>query len=79
MARRPSPWWSSRYVATVFLPRTYQVGAPWLSRSVTSGSARHTARRRARMSSDTVRESASIARVIAGDGGSGLARWAGED
>ena len=39
-ASRPSPWWSSRYITNVFLPRMNHVGEPWLSRSVTSGSAR---------------------------------------
>ena len=38
-ARRPSPWWSSWYITNDFLPRTNQVGAPWLGRSTTSGNA----------------------------------------
>ena len=40
MARRPSSWWSSRNVTNVFLPRTKNVGEPWLRRSVASGRSR---------------------------------------
>src|SRR6185369_1653219 len=46
MARRPSPWWSSWNITIVFLSRTKKEGAPWLGRSVTSGSARQIFRTR---------------------------------
>ena len=45
-ASRPSPWWSSRNITNVFFSRTKNDGAPWLSRSVTSGRARQAARTR---------------------------------
>ena len=47
-ASRPSPWWSSRYITNVFLSRMKNVGEPWLSRSLVSGSARQSARTRSR-------------------------------
>ena len=41
IAKRPSPWWSVSTITNGRLPRTKNVGAPWLSRSLVSGRARH--------------------------------------
>src|ERR1700730_8083328 len=46
IARRPSPWWSSRYMTNDRLPPMKNVGWPWLSRSVVSGRARQSSRMR---------------------------------
>ena len=46
IAKRPSPWWLSRSMRKHFLSRMKNDGAPWLGRSVVSGSARQTVRRR---------------------------------
>jgi hypothetical protein len=40
IAKRPSPWWSVSTMTNARLPRTKNVGAPWLGRSLVSGSAR---------------------------------------
>src|SRR5262245_40525131 len=56
MARRPSPWWSSRNMTNVFLPRTNHVGEPWLNRSVASGRSRQIRRTWARASAAVASE-----------------------
>src|SRR5919197_240561 len=40
IAKRPSPWWFVSTMRKARLPRTKNVGAPWLSRSLVSGSAK---------------------------------------
>ena len=47
IAKRPSPWWFASTIRNARFPRTKNVGAPWLRRSLTSGSARQSLRIRA--------------------------------
>src|SRR5581483_4183428 len=44
IAKRPSPWWSVSTIRNAFLPRTKNVGAPWLRRSLVSGRPRQSFR-----------------------------------
>src|SRR2546429_7634023 len=46
IAKRPSSWWFVSTIRNAPLPRTKNVGAPWLSRSLASGSARQIFRSR---------------------------------
>src|SRR2546423_3034619 len=46
IAKRPSPWWLVSTIRNARLPRTKNVGAPWLRRSLASGSARQILRSR---------------------------------
>src|SRR5438105_2447039 len=44
IANRPSPWWFVITIRKARLPRTKKLGAPWLRRSVVSGSPRQISR-----------------------------------
>src|SRR5437870_4406345 len=48
IAKRPSSWWFVITMRNARLPRTKNVGAPWLSRSLVSGRPRQISRMRSR-------------------------------
>src|SRR5919204_358921 len=77
-ARRPSPWWSSRYITKQRLSRTNHAGDPWLGRSVVSGSARHAARTLSRGVSPALTAPAGAAVAHAERGGGARAEQVAE-
>src|SRR2546423_3178474 len=60
IAKRPSSWWFVSTMRKARLPRTKNVGAPWLNRSLVSGSARQMARTRLRVRSRSADETMSM-------------------
>src|ERR671937_1906521 len=63
IAKRPSPWWFVTTITNARLPRTKNVGAPWLRRSLVSGSARQSSRIRPSVRSRSA--APTIGRIVA--------------
>jgi hypothetical protein len=59
-AKRPSPWWFVTTMTKARLPRTKNVGAPWLGRSLVSGSARQMLRIRPTVCSRSAAEATAV-------------------